>query len=154
MVVTYKKTLQLFSAIKMLPLVQLTFFFYRRLTKQSMLVHIHIWFIFTYAPRSSYIKTVDLSNVFGRKVNLYQFLLQDVKVEVSFDTDTFVGQDVMVKLQATNTSKEQRTLDGLMTISTMYYTGVVDRDDRVGQENIEHCVLQPGESEHRSHFFL
>lgn len=60
----------------------------------------------------------------------------------------------MVKLQATNTSKEQRTLDGLMTISTMYYTGVVDRDDRVGQENIEHCVLQPGESEHRSHFFL
>ncbi|PVD21176.1 hypothetical protein C0Q70_19343 [Pomacea canaliculata] len=91
--------------------------------------------------------SVRRANLLGSKLhNIYTSGPEDVKVEVSFDTDTFVGQDVMVKLQATNTSKEQRTLDGLMTISTMYYTGVVDRDDRVGQENIEHCVLQPGET--------
>lgn len=72
-------------------------------------------------------------------------MFQDVKFQLEFDSEnTFVGQDFVLALRATNNSQQTRTVKGRLTVSTMYYTGITADD--VGVEVFENLALQPGES--------
>ena len=71
--------------------------------------------------------------------------MQDVEFELVFDSDTFVGADLVIALRCKNNSKETRAVHGLICASTMYYTGVVA--DQVAKQPFSDVVLKPGESE-------
>ncbi|KAL8593103.1 hypothetical protein ACOMHN_018029 [Nucella lapillus] len=71
---------------------------------------------------------------------------KEVNFELHFDDDgTFVGDAFVLKLQCHNGSSEARTLEGLLLVKTMYYTGV-EADD-VATKSFRDIKIDPGQSE-------
>ena len=53
---------------------------------------------------------------------------QDVEFELITSPDTFVGETVVVQLKIKNNSDEMRMVEGRLSISSMYYTGIHYKD--------------------------
>ncbi|XP_076469796.1 hemocyte protein-glutamine gamma-glutamyltransferase-like [Babylonia areolata] len=88
---------------------------------------------------------VRKANMVGSKrKDVYKCGPQDVKFELRFDSEhAQVGEEFQLDLVCHNTSKDPRTVQGQISVSTMYYTGVVA--SQVAKQNIDGLVLKPGE---------
>lgn len=66
---------------------------------------------------------------------------QDVEFNVDEKPDTFMGEDIEVALKVKNNSKETRTVNGTLSLSSMYYTGVFYK--QIEKLKLENIVLEP-----------
>lgn len=64
--------------------------------------------------------------------------------EISTDPNTFIGDTVKIALTISNTSSEERTVNGRLLLSTMYYTGATYRDAE--EKVVDDLKLDPYDS--------
>ena len=70
-------------------------------------------------------------------------ILQDVTYEIDEKPDTYMGSDIEVTLTLKNTCKDAtRTVNGSLSLSSMYYTGVLHK--HVTKTELKDVVLAPG----------
>lgn len=71
-------------------------------------------------------------------------LFQDVKFTILYDPEnTWVGASFEIGLRMKNNSRENRTVEGRITVSVQFYTGV--SGDKLKSEPFTNILLKPGE---------
>ena len=81
------------------------------------------------------------------KKYIFKFIchFQDVKIELQdHDGETYLGDNIDIKVTIENTSQEKRTLKGFLLLTSVYTTGVEHKE--VKKEGFE-VTLDAGKSE-------